>query len=92
MTIGVGIRYGVGRAQAAIAQAAPPNVEVKTGWIEAPAEPLAANETLFGSNAIALGRLATTNGRGMLLGNPHYPWSGPSRFHMAHLTIPGELD
>ena len=28
----------------------------------------------------------------MLLGNPHYPWSGPSRFHMAHLTIPGELD
>jgi acyl-homoserine-lactone acylase len=92
MTIGVGIRYGVGRAQAAIAQAAPPNVEMKTGWIEPPAEPLAANETLFGSNAIALGKLATTNGRGMLLGNPHYPWSGPSRFHMAHLTIPGELD
>ena len=92
MTIGVGIRYGVGRAQAAIAQAAPPNVETKTGWIEPPVVPLAANEALFGSNAIALGRLATKNGRGMLLGNPHYPWSGPSRFHMAHLTIPGELD
>jgi acyl-homoserine-lactone acylase len=92
MTIGVGIRYGVGRAQAAIAQAAPPNVEVKTGWTELPAEPLAADEAMFGSNAIALGKLATTNGRGMLLGNPHYPWSGPSRFHMAHLTIPGELD
>ena len=48
--------------------------------------------TMFGSNAIALGRIATVNGRGMMLGNPHYPWSGSSRFHMAHLTIPGEFD
>ncbi|MGH8175638.1 MAG: penicillin acylase family protein, partial [Steroidobacter sp.] len=92
MTIGVGIRYGVGRAQSAIANAAPPNVEVKTSSETLQSDPLPADETLFGSNAVALGKLATVNGRGMLLGNPHYPWSGPSRFHMAHLTIPGELD
>ena len=50
------------------------------------------DDTEFGSNAVALGKRSTLNGRGMLLGNPHYPWTGPSRFHMAHLTIPGELD
>ena len=45
-----------------------------------------------GSNAIALGRDATENGRGMLLGNPHQPWQGTERFYQSHLTIPGELD
>ncbi|MBD2858065.1 acylase [Spongiibacter sp. KMU-158] len=46
----------------------------------------------IGSNAIALGSEATQNGRGMLLGNPHFPWNGTERFYQAHLTIPGELD
>ena len=91
LSLGVGIRYGVGRAQTAIANAAPPSVETKTSAI-ASAEPQLAQDGLFGSNAVALGKLATVNGRGMLLGNPHYPWTGPSRFHMAHLTIPGQLD
>ena len=91
LSLGVGIRYGVGRAQTAIANAAPPSVETKTSAI-ASAEPQLADDALFGSNAVALGKLATVNGRGMLLGNPHYPWTGPSRFHMAHLTIPGQLD
>ena len=45
-----------------------------------------------GSNAIALGRDATDNGKGMLLGNPHQPWYGPERFYQSHLTIPGEID
>lgn len=95
MNIGVAIRYGVGRAQRAIANAAPPTVPAKAaqstdGWRTLPSD--VDDAALFGSNAIALGKDATVNGRGMLLGNPHYPWSGPSRFHMAHLTIPGELD
>lgn len=34
----------------------------------------------------------SASGRGMLLGNPHYPWRGPSRFHLIHTTIPGEVD
>jgi acyl-homoserine-lactone acylase len=46
----------------------------------------------FGSNATAVGRDATTTGRGMLLGNPHFPWRGRYRFEQAHLTIPGTYD
>ena len=45
-----------------------------------------------GSNAVAMGKAVTASGRGLLLGNPHYPWQGSSRFHMIHTTIPGELD
>jgi acyl-homoserine-lactone acylase len=46
----------------------------------------------IGSNAIALGSRATTTGRGLLLGNPHFPWLGSERFFQAQLTIPGTLD
>jgi acyl-homoserine-lactone acylase len=45
-----------------------------------------------GSNAIALGRDATDNHLGMLLGNPHQPWQDAERFFQSHLTIPGLLD
>lgn len=45
-----------------------------------------------GSNAIALGRDATRDGSGMLLGNPHQPWNGDGRWYEAHLTIPGIYD
>lgn len=87
--IGVGIRYGLGRSPAAIANAAPPTKDEKVTLVEPPA---AEDVTMFGSNAIAFGKQATVNGKGLMLGNPHYPWSGSSRFHMAHLTLPGELD
>ncbi|HEX8780591.1 MAG TPA: penicillin acylase family protein, partial [Nocardioides sp.] len=46
----------------------------------------------FGSNATAIGGGSTTTGRGMLLGNPHFPWRGRYRFSQQHLTIPGEYD
>lgn len=46
----------------------------------------------MGSNAWAFGKARTANGRGLLLGNPHYPWYGDNRFWEKHLTIPGELD
>ena len=45
-----------------------------------------------GSNAVALGPEATANGKGMLLGNPHFPWDGSERFYQSHLTIPGEIN
>ncbi len=45
-----------------------------------------------GSNAYGLGTEATTNGRGMVLGNPHFPWDGAERLYQAHITIPGKLD
>lgn len=92
MNLGVSIRYGIGRAQAAISSAAPPTSEPKGARLIEPMQPQEEDAALFGSNAVALGKNATVNGRGMLLGNPHYPWSGSSRFHMAHLTIPGQLD
>lgn len=45
-----------------------------------------------GSNALALGSEATDTGRGMLFGNPHFPWFGILRFYQMHLTIPGKMD
>jgi acyl-homoserine-lactone acylase len=53
---------------------------------------LRGGDTPFGSNGTALGGDATATGRGMVLGNPHFPWRGRYRFSQAHLTIPGELD
>lgn len=49
-------------------------------------------DAVMASNAYALGRDATANGTGMLLGNPHYPWHGERRFYRQHLTIPDELN
>ncbi|CAI9408757.1 penicillin acylase family protein [Nocardioides sp. T2.26MG-1] len=46
----------------------------------------------FGSNATAVGGAATTTGKGMLLGNPHFPWRGRYHFTQQHLTIPGRYD
>lgn len=45
--------------------------------------------TMMGSNAYAIGRDASKTGRGLLLGNPHFPWAGAERFYVAHLEIPG---
>jgi acyl-homoserine-lactone acylase len=44
------------------------------------------------SNAWAFGRDSTADGRGLLLGNPHFPWKGTNRFWEMHVTIPGSLD
>ena len=46
----------------------------------------------IGSNAVALGKDATANGKGMLLGNPHFPWIGSERFYQAQLTVPGKMN
>lgn len=46
----------------------------------------------LGSNALAFGRETTANGKGLLLGNPHYPWTSTDRFYQAHLTVPGRYD
>jgi acyl-homoserine-lactone acylase len=46
----------------------------------------------FGSNAWAFGRETTADGRGLLLGNPHFPWVGTNRFWQLHVTVPGQLD
>ncbi|MDD9893373.1 MAG: penicillin acylase family protein [Gammaproteobacteria bacterium] len=44
-----------------------------------------------GSNGVGLGSEATTNGSGMLLGNPHWGWDGYDRFWQMHVKIPGTV-
>lgn len=46
----------------------------------------------YGSNGWAFGRELTVNKRGLLIGNPHFPWQGVNRFYEVHLKIPGKLD
>jgi acyl-homoserine-lactone acylase len=46
----------------------------------------------FGSNATAIGGAISSTHRGMLLGNPHFPWVGRYRFTQQQLTIPGSYD
>ena len=87
LAIGVGIRYGLGRVTDQIATAAPNQAIASLKPID-----LTLDVEKIGSNAYAFGSDLTDTGRGILLGNPHYPWQGPSRFHMAHLTLPGEID
>lgn len=47
-----------------------------------------ANGLPIGSNMYALGPDATTNGNSMLLGNPHFPWTGTERLYLTHLKLP----
>ncbi|MFC8431113.1 penicillin acylase family protein [Streptomyces sp. NPDC057253] len=55
-------------------------------------ELFAADSADMGSNAVAFSGATTANGRGLLLGNPHYPWQGGRRFWQSQQTIPGELN
>ncbi|MFE5941485.1 penicillin acylase family protein [Streptomyces sp. NPDC056480] len=59
---------------------------------EAARELFAVENATMGSNAVAFSGAATANGRGLLLGNPHYPWQGGRRFWQSQQTIPGKLN
>ncbi len=83
---GIGIRYGLGQFKSDVARAQPPGEQIASG--DTQFKP----DTGIGSNAIAFGKDVTSTGRGLLLGNPHYPWQGSSRFHIIHTTIPGVMD
>ncbi|WP_298443562.1 acylase [uncultured Ferrimonas sp.] len=50
------------------------------------------NPTELGSNGWGIGSELSANGKGIVLGNPHFPHTGQLRFWQSHLTIPGELD
>lgn len=68
--------------------AAPPN-EIQQAALPADIE---MNEIGIGSNAYAIGREMTKGGRGVLLGNPHYPWDGVNRYYRTHFIIPGDIN
>lgn len=76
---------------ASIANAAPP---AAVSTIDAPAETVAAQHdgATIGSNGWAFGGDVTDNGSGLVIANPHFPWSGPNRFYETQLTIPGVID
>ncbi|MCF5032098.1 acylase [Pseudomonas syringae] len=93
------VEGGVGQFAGALAGATPPAQQkpLQVDAQQAQALQLAAarNQRFAlerGSNAVAIGRELSANGRGMLLANPHFPWGGGMRFYQMHLTIPGKLD
>ncbi|MFM7331009.1 MAG: penicillin acylase family protein [Brachymonas sp.] len=103
-TEAIQVQAGAGALADAIAAAAPPSRTASylpTTQADPEQFAIGAREQLreagvldspLGSNAWAFGKQSTANGRGMLLGNPHYPWVGPSRFYQMRTTIPGQLD
>ncbi len=46
----------------------------------------------LGSNAYGVGAEGSQTGVGILFGNPHFPWQGPQRFFMFHVTLADEYD
>ncbi|AZF16359.1 acylase [Pseudomonas sp. R3-18-08] len=90
------VEGGVGQFAEALVGATPPQATAAVQPDAKAFEVAAANQQRFtldrGSNAVAVGRDRSFNGRGMLLANPHFPWVGGMRFYEMHLTIPGQLD
>ncbi|MBM7058032.1 acylase [Streptomyces durocortorensis] len=94
----ISVLGGQGRGIDGITAAQPPTVAPPAAGVT-PKEAAVAAERLLstqnadmGSNAVAFHGSTTANGRGLLLGNPHYPWQGGRRFWMSQQTIPGELN
>ncbi len=75
-----------------ITSATPPTDGARPAPKPDPAALRALGRQDFGSNATAVGGDDTSTRRGMILGNPHFPWLGRYRFTQMHLTVPGKLD
>lgn len=97
------IQASAGALAAGILAAAPPaagkaaaalsdKIDVASIDVDAVNRDLQLLDPPIGSNGWAFGKAATVNGRGLLLGNPHFPWTTTNRFFEAHLTVPGKLD
>ncbi|MFJ3539629.1 penicillin acylase family protein [Streptomyces sp. NPDC090109] len=97
----VSVLGGQGRAADGITAARPPAGPPADGSSGAPDPGRTAeaarklfdvSDAAMGSNAVAFSGAVTADGRGLLLGNPHYPWQGGRRFWQSQQTIPGELN
>jgi len=94
---------GASALKQAIATATPPTATPPTATPSAPASAADPARTAApalpevpatkaSSNGWALGRDATVAHDGMVLANPHVPWTGNARLYQAQFTIPGVLD
>ncbi len=79
---------GTAAYKQAIATASPPAAGTSAA---APVPPTPAVNNVS-SNGWALGRDATAGHDGMVLANPHVPWTGNARLYQVQLTIPGVLN
>lgn len=89
---GFAILASSGAFGAHLSKATPPTADTDSTASLPPLPHIASDTLLAGSNGWAFGADATHNGKGLVLGNPHFPWMGANRFYQTHLTIPGELD
>ncbi len=48
------------------------------------------HSNLMGSNGLAVGGEDASNGGGVVLANPHFPWHGAERFWEMNVEIPGQ--
>ncbi|MDQ1835475.1 penicillin acylase family protein [Massilia scottii] len=93
--LAVGIAAGYAKFIPEITGATPPPSAVAATGAASLAQrassPLGENASL-GSNMMAFGGATTGSASAVLMGNPHWYWSGPDRFYQVHLTIPGKLN
>jgi acyl-homoserine-lactone acylase len=94
--VAVGALGGTGDFLQAIVGATPPGTMAASGTQNTTLRRMPVSGTapvgVIGSNGLALGHAATTDRSGMVLANPHGPWTGQDRFYQLQLIIPGQLD
>lgn len=94
------LRAGIGTLARLILEADAPTMSTASVVPMVPAESVEIAQaswglpeaTVMGSNAYGVGAEGSQTDYGLLLGNPHFPWRGPERWFIQHLTIPGVYD
>jgi len=72
--------------------ARPPAERADAARVKPPVQTAMIQASDAGSNGYAFGGSHTQNGRGLLVGNPHWFWGVPNRFMQVQLTVPGKYD
>lgn len=80
----------------AVGSAAPPNGGAPAPESGSGSSPhfsqVAGHRGRLGSNGWGIGGDLSSTGRGMVMGNPHFPWEGELQLWESHLKVPGELE
>ncbi|GAA4253158.1 penicillin acylase family protein [Dactylosporangium darangshiense] len=85
-----------GALLAPIAAATPPSaaaaLPISPALTRDGVEQLTGQSKSLSSNGWALGADKSQSGKGMLIGNPHFPWEGELRFWESQLTVAGNVN